>query len=267
LTQDHDELLRFALDLAGEAARVIMPLFRETVTEYKADGSEVTEADRNAELRIRELIEARYPGHGVLGEEFGQTNPGADRTWIVDPIDGTQGFTLGLPLFGTLLALTEGREPVLGVISLPALSEIVYAARGLGCWYARSGSEPLRVHVRDEVALSQALVSTTGGHDSDIEDEGSPTSLVSVARAARRLRFGGDCVQHALVSRGRLDAAIDTEMKPWDTAALVPCVEEAGGVTATVRGERADVVYGGSLVSASGPALLEELVEALRGGR
>lgn len=261
---DYDELLRFALDLAAEAANVIMPLYRETVTEYKADGSEVTEADRNAELRIRELVEARYPQHGVLGEEFGQANEGADRTWIIDPIDGTQGFTLGLPLFGTLLALTEGREPVVGVISLPALGEVVYAARGLGCWYRRTGVDPVQVHVRDQVNLSSALVSTTGGHYSDIEDDTSPTSLIGVARAARRLRFGGDCAQHALVCRGRLDAAIDTEMKPWDTAALVPCVEEAGGVTATVRGVRDDVVYGGSLVSASGPALLEELVNTLR---
>jgi histidinol-phosphatase len=263
---DLDDLMAFAVTLADESAKVILPLWKHTVTESKPDGSDVTEADRGAEQRIREMIAAKYPEHGIIGEEFGTDGGGRDHRWVIDPIDGTAGFALGLPLFGTLIALLEGDEPVVGVINLPALGEMVYAAKGLGCWYRVAGGRPERASVGRPVSLGRAYVSTTGGHNSDIEVPGAPYSLITVARRARRFRFGGDCAQHALVCRGRLDAAIDTEMKPWDTAALVPCVEEAGGMTTTIEGERKGIVFGGSLVSSSGEPLHSGLLAALRGG-
>ena len=257
-------LLDFAVRMADEAAGVILPLFNNVKVEWKADGSEVTAADRGAETAIRRMIEREYPAHGIIGEEFGRQDEGATLQWVIDPIDGTQGFSIGLPTFGTLIGLLEDGEPILGVIGLPAMSETVFAARGLGCWYRARGATPARVQVAAATSLAAAHVSTTGTHNSDIEIDGSPTYLTGAIRAARRFRFGADCAQHALVARGRLDAAIDTEMKPWDTAALVPCVEEAGGVVSTVTGVRPGVVFGGSLITACCDALRQELVQALR---
>lgn len=266
----HEGLLDAALELARAAGEEILPRFRTAAVHRKADGTEVTEADRAAERRLRELIADRFPEHAVLGEEYGESGPeDARHRWIVDPLDGTAAFTLGLPTFGTLVAVTdrtEGEEPVVGVIHMPVLEETVYAARGLGCWFRAGGGDPVRVTVDPAERLEEAAVSATGPHSSDIQaGEGeTPYRLTALVRRAGKFRFVGDCLQHALVCRGRLHVAVDTVMSPWDVAALVPCVEEAGGAVATVDGRRDGIVHGGSLVSASTEGLLRKTVEVLR---
>src|SRR5262245_40571869 len=252
----------FALQLAARAEAEILPRFGRVSFSLKADGSEVTDADREAERSMREAISSRFPGDAVLGEEWGRSGPpAARRLWVLDPVDGTAWFTLGVPTFGTLVGLLEDREPLLGVIHFPALGETVYAERGRGCYLRRGREAPERLRVAARVALRDAFVSSGGVHGSDILPQaGRAANLTALLRGARKQRFVGDCLQHALVCRGRLDAALDTVMSPWDVAALVPCVEEAGGVATTLEGERADIVFGGSLLTSCDAALHAEIL-------
>lgn len=260
----HRELLEFALSLAALAEAEILPHYQRCAVDLKADGSEVTLADRAAERAIRAAIAQRYPEHAVLGEEFGGERSDAPQ-WIVDPLDGTSAFALGLPLFGTLIAYAEHGEPQIGVIHFPVLGETVYAARGLGCWFRRRDGETVAVRVRPPAPLSEAIVSASGVHATDVQPErdGRAYALTTLIARAKKFRVCGDCLQHALVCRGSLHVAIDTIMQPWDIAALVPCIEEAGGVCSTVDGRRDDVVFGGSLVAASDRALLDEVIGVL----
>lgn len=259
------EFLDFALSLAGAAERAILPVYRNCAIDFKSDGSEVTEADRRAEQVMREMILERYPDHDILGEEFGGSSKAAHQ-WILDPIDGTTAFVAGVPVFGTLIAYAEQGEPLLGVINFPALGETVYAAKGAGCWFRAGNEEPRRLKAARPVDLAGAFVSTTGLHATNIHPTiGHPSyNLGALIPKARRFRFFGDCMQHALVCQGRIDAAIDTIMNPWDIAALVPCVEEAGGVVTNLDGNRKDVVAGPGLLTSSSPALHSEILSILR---
>jgi histidinol-phosphatase len=258
-------LLEFALELARLAEAEILPRFRRVSYSLKPDGSEVTEADREAERAMREAIVRRFPGHAVLGEELGQSGPeDAHRRWVLDPVDGTVWFTLGVPTFGTLIGLLEEREPVLGVVHFPGMGETVYAARGLGCWCRRGGAAPERLRVASRLPLRDAFVSAGGAHGSDILPEaGTAVSLTTLIRGARKMRFVGDCLQHALVCQGRLHAALDTVMQPWDVAALIPCVEEAGGVATDIAGRREGLVSSGSLLTSCDADLHREILAAL----
>ncbi len=257
--------LEFALAAARAAEPAILPRFQNCEVALKTDGTEVTAADREAEQVIRRLISERHPNDGILGEEEGETAGDTGRLWVVDPVDGTASFTLGLPLFGTLIALLEDRRPVMGVVHLPALGETVYASRGEGCWFQKAAAEPVRVHVDPCPSVSHATVTSCCPHSSDIQcaPGQTPYQLSAVINKARKFRFGGDCVLHALVARGRAHAAIDTIMSPWDIAALVPCVEEAGGIATSVTGDPTNVVFGGSLITSSHAMLHAELVALL----
>ncbi len=260
------EYLGFALELARAAEECILRRYRSCGVMRKADGTEVTEADREAERAMVGLIRRRYPRHGIVGEEHGESGAAnAEYRWVLDPIDGTASFTLGVPLFGTLVGLLERGEAVVGVIHFPALGETAYAAVGGGCWW-RSGTEaPARIRVSPAGSLAEAAVSATGPHSSDIQPApGAPAYRLSrVIQRAAKFRFVPDCYQHALVCRGSLQAAIDPVMNLWDVAAVLPCIREAGGVAATVRGGRENVLEGGSLITASSWALLEEIAATL----
>ncbi len=258
----------FALELAGAASAEIMPRYRACRVEFKTDGTEVTDADRAAEEVLREMISRRYPRDGVLGEEFGESGPKhARRVWVLDPIDGTASFTLGVPLFGTLIALCENDEPIVGIIHFPALNETVFAERGGGCWFKSSMEPPKSVHVASTLRLNEATVSASGVHGSNLQPSSySSNNLARVIDEAKKFRFVSDCMQHALVARGRMHAALDTIMKPWDIAAIVPCVEEAGGVVTTIHGERNGIVNGGSLLSSCSVGVHEEVLRTLRSG-
>jgi histidinol-phosphatase len=256
-------LLSFALTLATAARDEILPRFQSTTVDAKADGSEVTEADRYAEAMMCALIREKYPSHGILGEEEGKTNGIENYQWVLDPIDGTTWFVLGIPRFGTLVALLEGRKPRLGVIHLPVTAETLYAECGKGCWYTRKGREPERVRVDSgTMALETAFVSVSGIDNSDIcpGDQTKQYRLSQLIRQANRVEFVGDCIQHMLVARGYLHAALDTVMYPWDSAAIVPCIQEAGGIVSTMDGYKDDVVFGGSLLTCCSPPLHETIL-------
>jgi histidinol-phosphatase len=264
----NDEALEFALALAQAAESEIMPVFRNCTVSWKPDGSEVTEADRRAEEVMREIISKRMPGHLVLGEEYGgPKTPTNEPLWVLDPIDGTASFAVGLPIFGTLIGYLENGEPQAGVIHFPAMGETVYAAKGSGCWARVRGSDAKRVRVSSTADLKNAYVSACSVNPSDIHPppSGPCYKLSRLIPKARKFRFISDCVQHALVAQGRLDAAVDAVMNPWDIAALVPCVEEAGGVTSDLEGRREHIIWQPNLLSTSTRALHKQILQVLQG--
>src|SRR5579885_1317025 len=263
------EILEFALDLCREAGELILRYWKNVTVEHKADGSEVTEADRQAERLLRQRIAERYPEHAILGEEFGGSRAkNAEHLWLVDPIDGTASFAIGLPLFGTLIGYLQGGKPAVGVIGAHALGETIYAAAGQGCWRqcGGDGAGPCRIHTSAVEDVSQAFVVSTAIERTDL-DPGHPNSPLQLSRLyqqARRFRWSGDCVNYALLCQGRIDVALDPRMNPWDIAALAPCVQEAGGVLSSADGNP-EVVWQDHLIASANPRLHAKVLETLRG--
>jgi histidinol-phosphatase len=247
--------LRRLFAALAEADRITLGHLHSVKIRYKPDGSEVTIADRSAEAALRRHLRAAWPDDAVLGEEHGGSLELVGRCWLLDPIDGTASYVLGLPMFGTLVSLLMDGEPVFGCIHLPALKETTYAARGFGCWQIRDGARPHRVHVAAPRTLSRAQVGLTSVKESDLARRRGPWRLTRLVRHAGRLRLIGDCVQYALVCRGRLDAAIDPLMRPWDIGALAPCILEAGGSISDLTGRSTRLVERTSIVAASSAGL------------
>lgn len=226
------ELLGLARRAAALAGDIIMPLYRSgTAVELKADHTPVTEADRRAEAVMREFLSRECPGHGVIGEEYGES-PGDGRyRWVLDPIDGTKSFVHHVPLFGTLVALERDGEPVIGVIACHATGETVYAAKGLGAFL---GDQPARVST--VASLEEATVSTTTIVGLA---KGRPDVLAELCRRARLFRAWGDCYGYLMVATGRADVMLDPVMALWDVAALAPVITEAGGLFSQWSGDPA----------------------------
>jgi histidinol-phosphatase len=213
-------LLDFAVDLVREAGEATLPWFRtaDLQVERKSDGTPVTAADRAAERLVRERIGARFPDDGVLGEEEPETGGSSGRRWIVDPIDGTKAFTRGVPLYSTLLALDDEHGPAIGVIGLPALGQVVYAGRGLGCW---ADGRPARVSDTSEMRHAYLTTSSFGHWPED--------ALLAVRRARCEMRTWGDGYGYALVATGRADLMVDPTVELYDVAAMPVILAEAGG--------------------------------------
>lgn len=243
-TPTYATLLEFAVETAWQAGRVTMRYF-QTGTEVfsKDDLSPVTAADRESELLMRERLTKQFPEDGILGEEFGEQNPGAGRRWILDPIDGTKSFIHGVPLYGVLLALEEEGEAVLGVLHFPALAETVWAARGAGCWF--NGK---RASVSETARLEEALVCSTDVEY--LEEQGRRAAWDRVRKRAKLTRTWGDCYGYALVATGRAEAMLDPDLAPWDSAALKPVIEEAGGVFTDWNGAATHLGLGGVATNA-----------------
>jgi histidinol phosphatase-like enzyme (inositol monophosphatase family) len=218
------ELMDFAVDAAWQAGKITLEYFQTAlVPDLKADASPVTVADRRAEECLRAAITRAYPSHAILGEEYGETGaPDARERWILDPIDGTLSFVRGVPLYGVMVALERDGEPVVGVLNFPALGEIVYAARGEGCyWNGR------RARVSPVERLEDALVLATD--TSAMARYGRADAYERLRSSSKMQRTWGDCYGHALVATGRAEVMVDPIMNIWDCAALRPVLEEAGG--------------------------------------
>jgi len=237
-----EALLETAIDAAHQAGRVTLRHFRTgLVPDQKSDGTPVTIADREAERTIRLILGRRYRAHGILGEEEGETRPGAPFRWILDPLDGTRAFVRGSPIYGVMIGLEREGEPVLGVVHAPALDETVAAARGLGCTW--NGT---RCRVSSVDRLHDGLLLTT-----DMKTPGARGAAIARAVAAAGMaRTWGDCYGYVMVATGRAEAMIDPVMKVWDCAALLPILEEAGGTLTDWRGRR--TIHGGNAVATNG---------------
>lgn len=236
-----ETLLEAVTELARVAGDMALSHFRDDVAvEFKVDGSPVTVADRSAERAARDWLARHFPDDGILGEEYGAERPEARRRWILDPIDGTKSFIHNVPLWGTLVAVAEGDDVLAGAINCAAAGELVAAARGAGCWW-----NDVRCRVSTVSELSAATVLTT--------DERFPhaperhNAWAALAAQARLSRSWGDCFGYLLVATGRAEAMMDPAMSAWDSAALQPVIEEAGGVFTDWDGEA--TAFGGSAVA------------------
>ncbi len=230
---DTNELLDTALDAAFQAGRIVLSYFQtdSLAVETKSDLSPVTAADRAAEEFLCSFVRRRFPDHGVLGEEFGETRGTSSYRWILDPIDGTKSFVHGVPLFGTMIAVEDQRirDSVVGVVHFPALQETVWASKGGGCyWNGR------RAHVSGVRNVSDAVVLLTD----PARVRGTPYEalLEELQATCKFVRSWGDCYGHALIATGRAEIMLDPHMHLWDVAALKPIVEEAGGRTFDLQG-------------------------------
>jgi histidinol-phosphatase len=218
------QLLEAVEDVARLTGHVALDLFSPDIAvETKGDGSPVTHADRSAEIAAREWITTNFPDHGILGEETGVTNPGAELRWILDPIDGTASFIRGVPLWGTLVAVARGEEVIAGAIYCPAVEELVCGANGCGTWW--NGT---RAHVSSTSRLSESCVLTTDDRFTRHPERGA--AWRELAASSKLARGWSDCYGYLLVATGRAEAMIDPIMSPWDAAALYPVITEAGGV-------------------------------------
>jgi myo-inositol-1(or 4)-monophosphatase len=258
--------IAFAHSLADAAADVVRPYFRQRIqvidkgaTGPKPMFDPVTEADRGAETAMRKLIKAERPKDGILGEEHGHEESRSGLTWILDPIDGTRAFITGRHTWGTLIALHDGQNPILGIIDQPILRERFIGHSGKSEMITADGREPLRVRACS--ALSQAVVSTT--HPWGYFDRNQRTAFESVCDNARMSYFGGDCYAYALLAMGFIDIIIEGRLAPWDVAALIPVIEGAGGIVTDWDGK--PFAMGGSVIAAGDRRAHAQAVEILKG--
>jgi histidinol-phosphatase len=260
-----DAWLTFALGCCDIADALALEHFRrDLVIETKPDQTFVTQADTAIEAAIRERIGAAYPDHGLVGEEFGAEEGSGGIRWYIDPIDGTHNFMRGVPLFGTLLAIEEDGELVVGVMSAPALGERWYARRGGGSWAVGSigpgAGLPRRIGVSRVSAVPDAQLLYAS--PVEIEASGEAPGFDALIRSAWRDRGFGDFWGYALVAEGAAEAMIEVGPKSWDLAAPSVVVEEAGGRMTDVHGAR--TIHGGTSLASNG-ILHDEIVRRLVG--
>ena len=269
-----DERLELAVAIALESAAIPRRYFLNDglVVDRKDDNSPVTRADKETEELLRKRIESACPGDAILGEEFADKDGDSGFRWHLDPIDGTESFIRGVPMFGTLIALERGNDAVIGVIAFPALGEIVYAAQGGGAWWATNtfaaksiaDLEQRAAMVSKTAELADALFSN-GGLELYAQ-LGITDKLQRLLAKTKVSRGWSDCYGHYLVATGRVDIMIDPLMHVWDNAPLLPIVSEAGGRFTDLSGNAA--IDTGSGLSTNGllhDAVLKEWHTAANG--
>ncbi len=245
----HQADLDFAVTIAREAGLLTLELFGQPdmAIEGKKDGSPVTAADRGAERLLRERIGTAYPDDAIVGEEEADTNGTSGRTWILDPIDGTQSFVHGVPLYANLVALEDDHGPAVGIINIPALDECVWAGRGLGCF---ANDKPARVTDRSD--LQGACIVTSG-----VDYWPSAATLDEFVNRGAVIRTWGDAYGYVLVATGRAHAMVDPIVNRWDVAPMLTILPEAGGVFTDLSG--AVTAEGGDAL-ATNQALLDQIL-------
>ncbi len=225
-------LLEAVSELARLTGSAALRHYRKDLgVEQKSDGSPVTIADREAEQAAREWIARRFPGDGIVGEEFGSQPGTSGRHWLLDPIDGTRTFIRGVPLWGGLIALVERDTVLAGAAAFPALGELVAAAPGEGCWH-----DGARCRVSRVARLADATVLTSDAQR--LEEPAHLRRWAELAAAAALARTWGDCYGYLLVATGRAEVMVDVGLNPWDIACFVPIIEEAGGRLTDFAGHR-----------------------------
>lgn len=257
-TTEVAELLRFAEELA-DASRAILTeaLSQPPKVETKADKSPVTALDKAVETKLRAMIEARYPSHGIQGEEFGSKNRGAEHLWVLDPIDGTGPYIAGIPVFGTLIGLARGGKPLLGVADHPVTRERWTGAQGLP---SRLNGKTVRT--RHGAPLAAAMMSSSS------PDFYAPAEWERYQRLRREVSwsvYGGSCYAYMQLASGRIDLSVDCSMDLYDILPLVPVIEGAGGIVTDWAGRRIDSEWKGQVLAGGDPAVHAQALRILGG--
>lgn len=255
-----DDDLRLAHVIADQVDAITMARFQaqDFAVEAKPDTTLVTDADREAERAVRAQLQRTRPRDSILGEEYGTTGH-SPRQWIVDPIDGTNNFVRGVPVWATLIGLAQDGDVVVGLVSAPALGRRWWAAVGGGAWSGRSLASARRLHVSGVGHIGDASLSysSLGGW----AEQGHLRAFLGLAQDCWRTRAYGDFWSYMLVAEGAVDVACEPDLEVYDMAALVPIVTEAGGRFTSLHG--APGPWGGNAVATNG-LLHDEVVERLR---
>ncbi|WP_424629285.1 histidinol-phosphatase [Bradyrhizobium sp. SYSU BS000235] len=248
--------------LATASGETILPFFRTSLgVENKNTGHDldpVTEADRAAEAVMRRMIKENFPQHGIVGEEFGSERADAEYVWVLDPIDGTKSFIAGMPIWGTLIALMHHGTPVFGMMHQPYIGERFSGDSESAIYNGPSGKRNLAV--RKCASLADATLFTTSPRLMNAADR---AQFEQVEKDVRLSRYGGDCYAYCMLAAGHLDLIIETELKPYDVAALIPIVSGAGGIMTTWDGKPAQA--GGRIVAAGDKRVHEAAMKILNG--
>ena len=250
----------FVETLATHSGDAILPFFRTSLAALdkstNGDFDPVTEADRAGEVAMRRLINANFPSHGIIGEEFGAERREAEYVWVLDPIDGTKAFICGLPIWGTLIGLTHNGRPVYGMMNQP-FSRERFSGDGQAARYeGPAGRRALRARACPKV--SEAVISTTHpGMMAPAERQ----RYDRLETRAKLSRYGGDCYAYAMLAAGHIDLVVESGLNPYDIVAIIPIVEGAGGVITSWNGE--DASSGGSIIAAGDKRTHEEALAIL----
>ena len=246
--------------LATSSGETILPFFRTSLLVEDKSASQdfdpVTEADRAAEAVMRRLIKANFPQHGIVGEAFGNEREDAEYVWVLDPIDGTKSFIGGFPIWGTLIALLHKGTPVFGMMHQPFIGERFSGDSGSATYRGPSGERKLAV--RRCASLKEATSYTTSPR---LMNDADRAAFGRVEQEVRLTRYGGDCYSYCMLAAGHVDLVIETELKPYDIAALIPIITGAGGVVTTWEGEPAQ--NGGRIIAAGDPRVHEAALKLL----
>ncbi len=258
--QKTDELSAFALEMAKASEKATLGHFRESIKiDNKLDEGfdPVTAGDREAEMIMREMIEARYPDHSIHGEEFGKKQGSEPYTWVLDPIDGTRSFIAGTMTWTTLIGLEFEDRPVIGVMHQPYVGETFYGTPD-GAWLLR-GCEKRALKVNPAANLANAFGTTTGQHMYNTPKKAK--FLDDMRQNLRNIRYDADAYFFSLLAAGFIDIALDADLQAYDIAALIPIIEGAGGIVTTWEGEPARL--GGDIIAAASQQLYEEALALL----
>jgi myo-inositol-1(or 4)-monophosphatase len=252
----------FVDELAAVSGETIRPFFRSALSienKSRSGGFDpVTAADRAAETAMRALIKKTFPAHGVIGEELPPERADAEYVWVLDPIDGTKSFICGMPIWGTLIALTRHGEPIYGMMHQPFTREQFFGDGAGACYRGPAG--PRALHVRACAALADAVMLTTSPL---LMNEVDRRSFARVEQAVRLSRYGGDCYAYCVLAAGHVDLIIETELKPHDVLALIPIIEGAGGVMTTWENGRPH--DGGRIIAAGDRRVHAQAMQVLNG--
>lgn len=249
----------FVDELASASGEAILPFFRTSLAiENKQAGGfdPVTEADRAAEAVMRRLIARSFPGHGVIGEEYGAEREDAEYVWVLDPIDGTKSFINGMPTWGTLIGLMRFGEPVFGMMHQPFLRERFSGDGGAARYRGPAGARDLRV--RPCASLADAQLATTSPL---LMNKGDLAKFRRVEEKAKLSRYGGDCYAYCMLAAGHTDVIVETELKPYDILPLIPFITGAGGIVTTW--ENGPPHKGGRVVAAGDKRVHAQALELL----
>lgn len=246
-----------AIKIAEFAGQAAMGYFRGQLgTEFKADASPVTQADKGVESLVRDYLTQHFPDHGIFGEEHGIEGSDRQRMWIIDPIDGTRSFLSGNPLFGFLLGHLVDGIPEIGIVGMPALSEVFVGVKGKGT--TLNGAV---IQSSDQTRLDQAILYINEGEKIYTAH---PTVFNRLLAAGQTRRFAYDCYPHALLAAGHVDAVVDYDLQPYDYLPLKTVIEEAGGIITDWAGRPLTLKSDGRVISAVTPQLHEQLLALVR---
>ena len=245
-------LLALASDLADTSRAMLLDAAAsEPVVTLKADDSYVTTTDRAVEARLRDMIEERFPGHGIVGEEHGSRDIESEHVWVLDPIDGTAPFIAGLPVYGTLIALARGGRPYLGVIDHPATGDRWVGVVGAGAWRNESPQ-----HTRSCPGLDVAFATNS---NPDFMNDAERARFDRLRARVRYVQYGGSCFAYGVLASGRTDIAIDAGLDACDIFAPAAIIEAAGGIITDWEGAGIDLGWRGRVLAAGDRRLHDEV--------